>query len=59
VRPTTWIGLLGLVVVGVIVADAVMHPEGVKAAGNAAVALVTPTYGALLGQVPKGYQKAG
>jgi|GEM_PF-2152627 len=58
-RPTTFIGLAGLVVVGIIIADMLAHPAGVTATANGTVNLLTPTYGALLGQVPKGYQKAG
>jgi uncharacterized protein YqgC (DUF456 family) len=58
-RPTTFIGLAALVVVGIIVADALAHPAGVNAAGAATVNLLTPTYGALLGNLPKGYVKAG
>ena len=34
-RPTTVIGLLGLIVVGVIAADMINSPSGTKAAGNA------------------------
>lgn len=34
-RPTTIVGLLGLVVVGVIAADMINNPRGTKAAGNA------------------------
>ena len=57
-RPTTFIGLAGLIVVGIIIADGLAHPTAVTAAANGTVNLLTPTYGALLGQVPKGYQKA-
>lgn len=38
-----------LVVIGVIVADILIHPEGTRAAGNAAAGILTPTYSALLG----------
>lgn len=58
-RPTTLIGLAAFVVTGVILADAFAHPSSVTAAGNAVVNIATPTYAALLGQVPKGYTKAG
>lgn len=33
-RPTTILGLLGLGVVGIIVADILTHPAGTTAAGN-------------------------
>lgn len=52
-RPTTLIGLAGLVVVGVIMADFVSHPDGTTAAANGLVALLKPSYSALLGQPPK------
>lgn len=48
-RPTTLIGLMGLVVVGVIVADFLIHPEGTKAAANGLVAIEKPSLNALLG----------
>jgi len=52
-RPTTFIALLGLVVVGVIIADALTHPAGVTAAGNSIVALEKPSFQALLGTPPR------
>lgn len=48
-RPTTLIGLAGLVVVGVIIADFLIHPEGTKAAANGMVAIEKPGFNALLG----------
>jgi len=48
-RPTTLIGLAGLVVVGVIVADFLIHPTGTTAAANGLVAIEKPSYNALLG----------
>lgn len=51
-RPTTLIGLAGLVVVGIILADFIAHPSGTTAAGNAIVSVVKPTEGALLGKAP-------
>lgn len=33
-RPTTFLGLAGLVVVGMIIADIITHPVGTTAAGN-------------------------
>lgn len=52
-RPTTVIGLLGLVVTGVIIADFLIHPAGTKAAANGIVAVTKPAYSALLGVAPK------
>lgn len=52
-RPTTIIGLLGLVVVGVIVADFIAHPAGVTAAGNAANSFTKTAVQGLLGSVPR------
>lgn len=52
-RPTSFLALAGLVVVGVIIADALTHPSGVTAAGNSFRTILTPTYSALLGTPPK------
>ena len=52
-RPTTLIGLAGLAVVGIIIADFVTHPDGTTAAGNAIVAIAKPTESALLGTPPR------
>jgi hypothetical protein len=49
VRPTTIIGLLGLVVVGVIAADAINNPTGTKAAGNAVNSFWSTSVSGLLG----------
>lgn len=38
-----------LVVSGVIIADILIHPQGTQAAANGIAAILTPTYGALLG----------
>lgn len=48
-RVTSILGLLGLVVTGVIVADFLIHPEGTKAAANGLVAIEKPSLNALLG----------
>ena len=48
-RPTSVLGLLGLIVVGVIIGDFLIHPEGTKAAANGLVAVEKPTLNALLG----------
>lgn len=52
-RPTSVLGLLGLIVVGVIIADFLIHPAGTKAVGNAIVGIEKPTYNALLGSTSK------
>lgn len=48
-RPTSILGLAGLIVVGVIIADFLIHPEGTKAAANGLVNVAKPTFNALLG----------
>lgn len=52
-RPTTVIGLLGLVVTGIIIADFLIHPAGTKAVANGIVAVSKPAIGGLLGKAPK------
>jgi hypothetical protein len=52
-RPTSILALLGLVVVGVIVGDFLIHPSGTKAAANGIVAVEKPTLNALLGSTSK------
>lgn len=54
-RPTNFIGLLGLVVIGIMLADILTHPQGTSAAANGLVALTVPTEAALLGRTPSGY----
>lgn len=49
-RPTSVLALMGLIVMGVIVANFVANPDGTKAAGNAIVAVEKPTLNALLGK---------
>lgn len=56
-RPTTLLGLAGLVVVGIIIADVLTHPTGTKQAASGLVSIMTPTEAALLGAVPAGYKK--
>lgn len=51
-RPTSVIGLLGLVVVGIIIADLVVHPGGTKAATNGINNLAKTGTSGLLGKVP-------
>jgi len=48
-RPTSVIGVIGLVVVGVIVADFLTHPTGTNAAANGIVSIEKPGLNALLG----------
>ena len=48
-RPTTVIGLLGLIVVGVIAADMINNPKGTKAAGNAVNQFWSTSVSGLLG----------
>jgi len=52
-RPTSVLGLLGLVVMGIILADFAIHPEGTKQAANGVVAITKPTMNALLGSTTK------
>ncbi len=51
-RPTTVVGLAGLVVVGLIVADFLLHPQGTATAFNGVSALVVPSEQGLLGSTP-------
>lgn len=52
-RPTSLLGLAGLVVVGIIIADFLIHPSGTTAAANGLVNVTKPAEGALLGTAPK------
>jgi hypothetical protein len=52
-RVTTVIGLAGLTVVGIMLADILIHPQGTQAAGNVLIGIITPTESALLGTAPK------
>ena len=49
-RPTSLLGLAGLVVVGIIMADFLTHAGGTKAAANGIVSIQKPTFSALLGK---------
>lgn len=42
-------GAFTLIVIGIIVADILIHPEGTKQAANGISSILTPTYSALLG----------
>ena len=48
-RPTSFLALLGLGIVGVIIADFLIHPEGTKAVANGFVSIEKPSLNALLG----------
>lgn len=52
-RPTNIIGLASLVVVGIIIADFLIHPSGTQAAANGLVAITKPAESALLGVAPR------
>ena len=52
-RPTTVIGLAGLIVVGVIIADLITHPSGTTAAANGINSLAKTSVSGLLGTAPK------
>ena len=45
-------GIVTLIVIGVIVADVLIHPQGVKAAGAAINSTLKNTYSAMLGKAP-------
>jgi hypothetical protein len=47
------LGVLTLAVIGVIIADVLIHPQGVKAFGNASNTALKNTYTALLGKAPR------
>ena len=49
-RPTTLIGLAGLIVVGVIIADLITHPAGTTAASNGINTLAKTSVQGLLGK---------
>lgn len=49
-RPAGLLGLAGLVVMGVIIADFLIHPSGTQAAANGIVAIEKPSLNALLGK---------
>ena len=42
-------GAFTLVVIGIVIADILIHPEGTKQAANGLASVLTPTYSALLG----------
>ena len=51
-RPTSLIGLAGLIVVGVIIADLIVHPNGTTAAANGISNLAKTSVSGLLGKAP-------
>lgn len=58
-RPTTVIGLAGLVVVGLIVGDFLLHPQGSATAFNGISGLIIPSEQGLLGSTPTYRYTAG
>lgn len=50
-------GAVTLILGGIILADLVANPEGVKAGGGALNSVLTTTFGAMLGTVGQGQQK--
>lgn len=44
-----FVGLATLALVGVIIADLMIHPQGVQTAGNATNTILSSTYSAMLG----------
>lgn len=48
-RPTSIVGIIGLLIAGVVVADFLTHPSGTTAAANGIVAVEKPSLNALLG----------
>lgn len=48
-RPTTVIGVVSLGLIGVIIADVLIHPSGTQAAANGLVAIEKPGLNAMLG----------
>lgn len=48
-RPTSVLGIIGLAVVGIIIADFLIHPQGTKAAADGLVSITKPAGNALLG----------
>ena len=58
-RTTSVIGLAGLVVIGLIVADFLLHPQGSATAFNGISGLVIPSEQGLLGSTPQYRYTAG
>ena len=58
-RPTTVIGVAGLVIVGLIIADFLTHPQGTATSFNGIAGLVVPSEQGLLGNNPKYVATAG
>lgn len=51
-RPTSFVALAGLVVVGLIIGDFLLHPAGTTSAFNGVASLATPAEQGLLGYKP-------
>lgn len=49
-RPTSVMAFGALIVIGIILADFIAHPQGTASAGNALVGVVKPTINGLLGK---------
>ena len=49
-------GIATLVVIGIIIADLVAHPDALTAGGRALNGLIVPSFQGLLGSAPSGYQ---
>ena len=58
-RPTTIIGLAGAVVVGLIIADFLTHPQGTATSFNGLAGLVVPSEQGLLGNNPTYHYTSG
>lgn len=58
-RPTSFIGIIGLVVIGIIFADVLTHPAGTQAAASGTATILDPTYNALLGTTSSGTAPGG
>ena len=58
-RTTSVIGLAGLVVIGLIVGDFLLHPQGSATAFNGISGLVIPSEQGLLGSTPQYRYTAG
>lgn len=51
-RPTSFLALAGLVIMGIVIADVLKNPTGTQAAATGLVSVLKPSYDALLGQAP-------
>ena len=58
-RPTTLIGVAGLVVVGLIIGDFLLHPQGSATAFNGISGIIVPSEQGLLGGNPQYHYTSG